>query len=484
MIKSALSRLARGSLIYGVGGILQRFMSVFLLPFFTRALSPEDYGVASLLTLLSVAVTGVLALGTGNSMGILYFRENEILKRPSIIWTNVLLMSGISVIWTFALICLAPFMSVLIFQTDKYFELIVFSLLGAVVATIAEPFMAYLRMEEKAKRYVTLTLLSSLTLLGLSVYFVLWLKIGVTGIVLAALISQVLMLMLVFLVVGRLVPFGVSWKLVIPLIRIGFPSTFGVFAFMFIDYADRQMIERMLGLSELGVYSVGYNLGMSVAVIVSAFASAWPPFFMSYIGKNKEAQEIFGRVLTYYVLGFGFLIVTVFFLARPIVQLFISPDFYKAWCVIGLVASAYALKGCYLIMLPGIYFSGKLSRQLAIEWMAAFINVGLNIYLIPRHGIIGAAVATLISYISLPILTWFVARNYLEVDYQWRRITLISISVTITSIALYQLSSVEGAGALIQQFYSSIVFVIFSVFAYRNLLTARERHLILKWITK
>ena len=92
MIKNAINRLAKGSLIYGIGSMLQRFMGILLLPFFTRVLTPEDYGAISLVSLVGVAMSGLLTLGTGNSLGLLYFREKDISKRPTIIWTNLVLM--------------------------------------------------------------------------------------------------------------------------------------------------------------------------------------------------------------------------------------------------------------------------------------------------------------------------------------------------------------------------------------------------------
>ena len=83
-----------------------------------------------------------------------------------------------------------------------------------------------------------------------------------------------------------------------------------------------------------------------------------------------------------------------------------APEFHYAWIVVGLVALGYMIKGCYLIFLPGIYFAKKLGLQSILEWIAAVLNIVLNISLIPPFGILGAAFATFLSYLSLPILAW------------------------------------------------------------------------------
>ena len=93
MIKSALTRLSKGTLVYGIGGVIQRFIFLLLLPFLTEALSPQSFGVLALFSLLGAALSGLISLGTGNSMGVLYFSEKDREKRPSIVWTNCFLIS-------------------------------------------------------------------------------------------------------------------------------------------------------------------------------------------------------------------------------------------------------------------------------------------------------------------------------------------------------------------------------------------------------
>lgn len=476
MLKAALTRLARGSLIYGIGGMLQRFMGLLLLPFFTQVLTPQDYGVVALVSLIGVAMSGLFTLGTGNSMGVLYFREMDITKRPTIIWSNVLLLTVNAVFWYLIVFVSAPMLSALMFQSDRYADLIRLALLGSVFSTIADPWLAYLRMEEKARPYVVITLISSLLSIGLSIWFVLVQGIGVKGLVLAGTLAQGIMLGVNWLMIGRNLPFHIDSGLFLPLVRIGFPSIFGLFAFLLIDYADRQMIERMVSLDALGIYSVGYSFGMVMSIAMGAFATAWPPFFMSYINKPDEARIVFSRVLTYYLIGFGALVVLFFFAAKPITLIMTAPAFHEAHLVVGLVAAGFMLKGCYLIVLPGIYFAQKLHKQSAVEWIAAIINIGLNLWLIPLFGIVGAALTTFISYLSLPIFAWLVARNYLKVDYEWQRLVKISMACFLASALIFFLSARFDLGLLLTFVINAVVLISFISLSYQFLITAYERN--------
>lgn len=484
MIKEALLRLTRGSLIYGIGGILQRFIGLLLLPFFTRVLTPEDYGVVALVSLIAVAMNGILTLGTGNSLGVLYYRELNHAKRPTIIWSNTMLLAVNCFCWTFLIYLGAPHLSALMFQTDSYADLIRLSLLGSALMTITDPMLAYLRMEEKAKQYVVLTLISSMLTILLSIWFVLVMRFGVTGMILASTIGYGIMLLVIWIVVGLRLHFKIDLNSCILLIRIGFPSIFGLFAYMLIDYADRQMIGRMLGLNALGVYSIGYSFGMIMMIFVGAFNTAWPAFYISYINKREEARIVFSRVLTYYMIVFGCLTVLFFYIAKPLLVLLAAAEFHDAYMVVGLVAASYALKGCYSIVIPGLYFAEKpkLYVQSIIEWIAALINIGLNLLLIPIYGILGAAIATFLCYIVLPFSTYFYSKKYLTVDYDWRRVVLIISTIVMTSFIMYWLQVFFETSFILGLLMNSFVLVLFIGVVYRLLLVDAERIFIRKKI--
>lgn len=475
MLKFALLQLAKGSLIYGIGGMMQRFMVVLLLPLFTEVLTPQDYGVVSLVSLVGIAMTGFLSLGTANSMGVLYFRETEFSKRPSIIWTNVLLLTLNGILWYTILFLLASILSIAMFQSDIYKNLIRLALLGSVMSIVAEPFLAYLRMEQQAMRYIILTLITSGISTALAIWLVLVQRLGPEGVILASTLTNCIMLIISILVVGTKLRLKFDFMLFKPLVRIGFPSIFGLLAFLIIDYADRQMIERMISVHALGIYSIGCSFGFLMNLATGAFATSWSPFFMSYINKKGAASLVFAKVMTYYMLCFGVLTVSFFVFAKPIVMLMTAQSFHQAHLVVGLVAAGMFLKGCYLITLPGIYFAERLHNLSLVEWIAAIINIGLNLFFIPKLGILGAALATFVCYLSMPLLAWRISRSYLSVNYEWIRLGQISSAVLFTSFLILTISSLSEYGTLLTLSINSAIFVVFLITLNYFVITPSER---------
>lgn len=475
MIQLALVRLFKGSIVYGIGAILQRFIGLFLLPFYTQALQPADYGIMALISLIGVAMSGLLSLGTGNSMSILYFKEENHTKRPTIVWTNFVLLLVNGTFWYALIFLLAPQLSQLIFQNSDNAQLIRIAFIGNVLGILSEVWLSYLRMEGRAKIYVILTLSVALATIGLSIGMVLGLGWGLHGLILAVVGGQLLTLLTHLVFTARKLQFSLDFQRVWPLVRIGFPSIFGVFAFLLIDFAGLQMIERMLDLTALGIYTVGNSFGVVINMAVGAFSLAWPPFFMTYINKREEAKYVFGKVLTYYVFAFGALTVLFFVFAKPAVMLLTAPAFGDAWTVVGLIAAANFLKGCYLIMLPGLSFAEKLSKQSLIEWIAAIVNLAANFWLIPIYGILGAALSLCISYLCLPLFTWLLARNYLDVSYQWARVFLSFGLCALAALVLFQLSKWLSESFWKLTVTNVGVMLMFFVVVYSLLLDKRDR---------
>src|SRR6185295_45436 len=129
-MRQQLGRLARNTMIYGVGEVLNRFMSFLLLPLFTSYLSPTDYGIASLLGLLAFLLTPVFSLGFGAAMGAFYFEGNQQERKETTIWTAFfLLLLSVTTLVIFGTL-FAKQISTLTFRTPEHSYLVTISIIS------------------------------------------------------------------------------------------------------------------------------------------------------------------------------------------------------------------------------------------------------------------------------------------------------------------------------------------------------------------
>ncbi len=177
------------------------------------------------------------------------------------------------------------------------------------------------------------------------------------------------------------------------------------------------------GLDDVGVYSIGISIGTIINIIVVAFQNAWIPYFMSFTEKRETAKVVFGRVLTHYVFGIGAVSLSLFAIARPLMMFMTRPAFHGAWRVVGLSATAQMLAGVAMILLPGMYLAKEVQFVGLIQGAAGVTGVLMGLCLIPRFGIVGAAMSLVLSYVVLIAAQfyWNVRRGYLDVQYQWSR---------------------------------------------------------------
>jgi O-antigen/teichoic acid export membrane protein len=475
----SLARLARGTVIYGGGNLLNKLLTFMLVPIFTRYLRPEDYGIVAMLALLNMVVAGIFSLGTINSLGICYFGEEKKEERGRVIWTTAGIIAISCAFWLTIASMTAPVVSRLLLDDPARGDLVLLSLATLALNTLSAPFTSYLRLEERALTFVKISLVGAVLTLILNIVAVVYLGKGVRGMLEATLVAAAVSLLLSFATVLRDLHPRWGANLVAPLLKIGYPSIFGLGAFFMIDWADRFFLQRLVGVAEVGVYSVGYTIGMVMALIAEGtFGSAWPPFFMSFITRRDEAIAVFGGILKYCVFAFGALTAMFFLFARPVVVLLTAPPYHEAYTVVGMIAAAYMLKACYLILLPALYFEKKLHIQTGVEWGAALLNAGLCLLLIPIFRMRGAAAATVISYMALPTLTYFIARRYLPVRHEWGKIAGFGAVIVVSAALSAVLAHLPVWGHIVFAVFISagIVFV-----TYHRLLSTSERAVVARY---
>jgi O-antigen/teichoic acid export membrane protein len=331
-------------------------------------------------------------------------------------------------------------------------------------------------MNNKAILYVTLTVTSFLVTSALSIWMVLFQKTGVVGILKAQLCGNAMLLIMSMLIVIKQGNISVNWRLVRPLISIGFPTAVGAFATLFLTFSDRWVIQYLLGVDQLGVYSVGVSFGMMISVLVGAFDTAWPPFFLSYLTRQEEAGPIFLRVFSYFIIGFGVISLAVFTFAKPAVQLLTAASFHDGWIIVGIVSLSQVTYGAVSILGTGIYFSQRLGYVSLIKWAAVALNIGLLIVLVPRLGIVGGAVSMLIGYLSMAGASYYVSRRTLKINYEWNRLGPFTLSLlcacAITWFSGYILA--DRAGSIV----NGLTFLLFIGYSWHWVLHKSEREVL------
>ncbi len=335
IINKSITSLGKNSVIYGFGTVITRFINVLLLPFFTSYLSPHDYGVLALLAFLGQVLQPIFSLGLGAGMGPCYYEGNNEDTKASAVWSAfVLLLLSNGILLTIGLFLSKQF-STLLFSSADYAEFTTLSRGSVVLGNLKIPLTHRLQFEEKPKPFVLISILISLSTILLNVVLVIFIGLGVKGMLIGQITGAALGFALFLLYVTRWTRFSISLSMVRNLLRLGLPLVpSSAFVFILLN-GNKYLLQWLSTLDALGVYSVGNSFGAFMSIFTGAFQTAWYPYFMSFIDKPFDAKPRFRKVFNYYVIIFGSLTLLFFIFARSVTITMTQPPFHDAFRIVG-----------------------------------------------------------------------------------------------------------------------------------------------------
>ena len=231
---------------------------------------------------------------------------------------------------------------------------------------------------------------------------------------------------------------------------------------MLIQGIDRPILTHLTDLSTSGLYSANYKLGIFMLLFVNMFQYAWQPFFLQN-AQEKNAKEIFAKVLTYFTLVASIILIVLSLFISDLAQFhifghsIIGKAYLSGLNIVPIILFAYLFNGLYVIFTAGIYIKEKSLYVPMMTGIGATVNIILCYTLIPILGIIGAAFATLAAYLVMSVGYYFVTQKIYRIEYEFAKIGKIFISISIVGI-IYYVQIFGGYISLLNKFLMLLLF--------------------------
>jgi O-antigen/teichoic acid export membrane protein len=425
-----IKRLGSETIIYGIMTVTGRFLTFLLVPFYTNILEPGEYGIVAYLFSLIAFLTIFFSYGMESS----YFKyastgeigtgkQNFSTPFFSLLVSSVLFSSLIS-FFSSDLSSLAGFGA----SGNRLIMMAAWILCFDTVALV--PFAA-LRLQHRPGLFATVKLINIVINVTLNILFLAVLGYGVEGVFLAGLIAS-------GVTAAILMP--LSWKSLAPtfsfelwkqLLKFGIPYVPAGVASVALQVIDRPIMRILTDDATVGIYQANYRLGIVIMLMVTTFDYAYRPFFLN-TAREPDAKDLYARVATYFysIMAFVWIAVTVFI--HDIVRVpigdnyLIHPDYWGGLAIVPVVMLAYIFTGWVTLLMPGIFIEKKTQYLPLITGVAAATNLISNIVLIPVYGIMGAALATLASYIVYAALMYWVSQKFYPITFELKRLLIVS----------------------------------------------------------
>lgn len=427
--------MLRSGIVYLMGRFSVALITFAAIAVYTRLMSPQNYGVYAL-------VQAGVAMAYAGLMQWLITAFARFMPRHQGREAIIRMHAGSAYLAVAAVVLLASPLVVFALSSDEVPRAAVATgVLLLLAMAFAELTLVQFNMLVQPARYTMFVLLRVLlaTSIGVTLVYAGWGALGaLTGLLLGHL--------------AVIVPnLGRNWapirlgeldrQLLRNLATYGVPfAVTGVFAAV-INFSDRYIIQILLSTDEAGLYAAPYDLAMrSLHVLMMIVAMAGSPLiFRTFESDGASAAAPLIRRQFELLLAATLPVALVFAMLAPAVVIVLGGDFRAEGArLLPWVAFATALHGFQSAYLSLAFaLPQKPTRQAGIVALGALLNVGLNFYLIPRYGLVGAALATVAAYLLIVVLSFLTGRRLYPLPLPLAEGGRVLLALAIFGLVLY-----------------------------------------------
>ena len=408
MIKNLLFKKASQDIFwYLLTNFWKGLLPFIILPILTIYLTPAEYGYWSIYLALISFTLPLIAFGQPMILARNYhqYDSNEHAKMSFAALTSMFLLFTfiLSIIFIYSI-----FDDYLLGIKTKYY---LFLPLICLLQSIYLIFQTIIVHQNRAKLFFAINTAHATTLHIGGLFAVIYIYAHWLSLLATIILSSLGLALIGFyyLIKEQRLKINFKWRRSTKILLMGGPIIFHVIGSVIMTVSDRIILEKMTTIDDVGVYSIGANIGMSILLICTAFNQKWGPFLYKKLKAPTHADKV--KIIKYSYLYFAMTITIAFFIVIAgyiYIAYFIDSSYADASDYLPWITAGACFYGMSLIVAHYIVILGKTLFLPTITMSAALVNIFATIYLVNLNGPIGAAQATFISYFILFFMMWFI----------------------------------------------------------------------------
>ena len=415
------NNLLKKFLSFSIGGYVNAVIGFFMLPFITRILTPEEYGIASLIAVLVDMLVIMCSMGLDQGLVRFFYEEDED-NRGRLLYNSI----SYPIIFFFILSIFKDKITFFILNKNDNFlwKVILVSILFRILHLFS---ILIIRMQQKGKLFSFLNILLKVSeFLFILILYKIY-KNSYKILILASLFSFILTSLLSIFFERKIWTFSGKEKITKKeLLKYSFPLVLTMGLTWLFASADKLTIKYFSDLNQVGLYSSSFKIVSIISVIQSGFTTFWTPIVYEHYSKNPEDTLFYKKAndylsIIFFSMGLGILIF------RDLIVFLLGDKYYLSKFIMPMLIFIPVM---YLISettVMGISFKKKSKYFLYISIVVSITNILGNIILVPFLGAKGAAISTGISYILFFVLRTYFSNKLINFNFNLKRIYFIII---------------------------------------------------------
>ena len=420
-----IKKTFRKSIVYALGNMSTKLIGLILIPLYTNQayLSVNDYGALSILEITSQVLVALFSLTLSQSLTRWYWDEKFVDKQKSIFFTSMLSLFFVSLLGLTAVILLSSNISSLLFGNTDYTYVINLLIINSVLQILIMNAQTLLKLQSKAFYYSLVNIVKFTLSLVFTFYFIIGLGKKLDGIFEASVIGSAAALIILLPYIIRNSRIRIETKILLQMLDYSYPLMLASISGVFFSVVDRYSLNYMEGLEKVGIYTLGYKMSSALKVIIiTSIQLALSPLLMKKMN-DPDNRQYYAKVMTYFSMVLMFCVIGLSLFSLEVIKVAVKDIIYwESANIVAILSFSF-----YFGMLKDTAFIGllvvkrtKISGVLIT--LSSFINLGLNIILIPKFSIYGAAIATLLSQIVFFMLIYLTAQRFYKIPYELKKV--------------------------------------------------------------
>ena len=425
------NKLVSHASIYMFGDILRRGVSLIMLPIYTRYLTPEDYGVVELLSMLIDFASIIFGARVGQAIFRYYCTADTESEKNTIISSSLFLSGFMNMLGVAVVILFSEQLAFAIFSDASYSTFIMLFAITMLLEPLMMIPLTQIRAEQKPWLFLAFSLMKLVIQLSLNIYFVVVQEMHVEGVIYSAIISS--SVMSVLLIIYSISKTGISIKLETckMLFSFSLPLKLASLGSFYLAFGDRYFLNLFTDLSQVGIYSLGYKFGFIFLILT------WDPFQKMWdsekyaIHKKDNAKEIYQNVFLY-VSSFLILVgLCISLFTKDLLKIMSDPAFLSAHEIVPIIIIAYIFQAWTKYCCFGSLLANKTIHIAQGEFLGVIAITAAYLTLIPPYGIHGAAWATVIGFAVRFYWTDLKGRQNYDMKLPWGKVWLTATTAVL-----------------------------------------------------
>lgn len=430
------------TLHYAAGNFFNKVLLIILLPIFTHFLLPEEYAVYTNLMIFFSFASLIYLLGIQQALFSHFYEVKTDQYQFSLISSIYIILTLFGFILSSFIVIFRFELSLLVLRSTSYAHLFYYLSIILFFNMLFSISLSLLNIMEKSRHYAIISALQNIIVLLLIILFSLNSRFSVDHyfifLAVASVVASLVGICQIFKIMKKM---QISYtekkyfsiEITLTLLKFGIVMIPGTISMLILQASDRYMLTYLSAntMYDVGIYSAGYRIGMIMHFLVTLISLVYLPYAMR-IAKEPYAQSTNRNMFKYYIIFGSLFGAFIIMYSQEIFRFIIDPNYLTSYKIVFAGVISSFLYGIFNIININYYARKKAGNITLAVLLGAILNIVLNFILIPKYGIFGAGIASIVAYFFIVIFNYYIAVYLYKIKYN---ILLVFIGLLILASA-------------------------------------------------